>query len=76
VACALSGWWSRAPYARVLAPQHASPAGVAALNRALQTRPNPPALSTAEVGVRHELVFRLGDDQLLHSISEAESQDC
>jgi ATP-dependent exoDNAse (exonuclease V) alpha subunit len=47
--------------AQVLTPQHASPVGVAALNRALQARLNPPAPSKPEVEVRHELVFRLGD---------------
>ncbi len=47
--------------AQVLTPQHASAVGVAALNRALQARLNPPAPSRPEVEVRHELVFRLGD---------------
>ncbi len=40
--------------AQVLTPQHASPVGVAALNRALQARLNPPMPSKPEVEVRHE----------------------
>jgi exodeoxyribonuclease V alpha subunit len=47
--------------AQVLSPQHASPVGVAALNRALQARLNPPAPSRPEVAVTPDLVFRLGD---------------
>jgi exodeoxyribonuclease V alpha subunit len=47
--------------AQVLTPQHASLVGVAALNRTLQARLNPPAPSKPEVDVRQELVFRLGD---------------
>ena len=44
-----------------MTPQHVSPVGVAALNRALQARLNPPAPSKPEVAVTQELVFRLGD---------------
>ncbi len=47
--------------AQVLTPQHASPVGVAALNRALQARLNPPTPSKPEVDVSSELVFRMGD---------------
>ncbi|HEX6511005.1 MAG TPA: AAA family ATPase, partial [Chloroflexota bacterium] len=47
--------------AQVLSPQHTSFVGVAALNRALQARLNPPQPGKAEVQVSAEVTFRLGD---------------
>ncbi len=47
--------------AQVLSPQHGSATGVAALNRALQARLNPPSPSRPDVQASGEVVFRLGD---------------
>jgi exodeoxyribonuclease V alpha subunit len=47
--------------AQVLTPQHTSPVGVAALNRALQARLNPRQPGKPEVQVSAEVTFRLGD---------------
>src|SRR6266511_5477844 len=47
--------------AQVLTPQHTSPVGVGALNRALQARLNPPQLDKPEVQVSADVAFRLGD---------------
>jgi exodeoxyribonuclease V alpha subunit len=47
--------------AQVLSPQHASSVGVSALNRALQTRLNPPQPGKPEVQVSPDVTFRLGD---------------
>ncbi|MDQ6670848.1 MAG: AAA family ATPase [Chloroflexota bacterium] len=47
--------------AQVLTPQHTSPVGVTALNRALQARLNPGQPSKAEVQLGNDVVFRLGD---------------
>jgi exodeoxyribonuclease V alpha subunit len=47
--------------AQVLTPQHTSPVGVAALNRALQARLNPAQPARPEVQLANDVVFRLGD---------------
>jgi exodeoxyribonuclease V alpha subunit len=47
--------------AQVLTPQHTSPVGVTALNRALQARLNPAQPSRPEVQIANDVVFRLGD---------------
>jgi exodeoxyribonuclease V alpha subunit len=47
--------------AQVLTPQHTSPVGVTALNRALQARLNPAQASRPEVRIANDVVFRLGD---------------
>ena len=47
--------------AQVITPQHSSPVGVVALNRALQARLNPPRPGVPEVQVSAETVFRVGD---------------
>src|SRR5439155_16765987 len=47
--------------AQVLSPQHTSPVGVSALNRALQARLNPPEPGKPEVQASTDVTFRLGD---------------
>ena len=47
--------------AQVLSPQHTSSVGVSALNRALQTRLNPPQPGKPEVQLSPDVTFRLGD---------------
>src|SRR6266566_743536 len=52
------------PHANVgepITPQHTSPVGVTALNRALQARLNPPQPGKPEVQVNTDVTFRLGD---------------